>query len=422
MKVLHFNASLKGGAAIGAQRIFDSILPYGPEMHFYSATPINRANFHVYNPGGAGGTLQQLLNRIKLSLYYRNLSVITTGKLKEFEKFTPAQMPFVSPMPMDSGMPDIIHLHWTSEMIDFPSFFKSIPNNIPIVWTCHDMNPFTGGCHYAWGCEKFKQQCQACPQIVGSSTKDESTKAQTTKIKALHGKQLHIVGNSHWMAGEASKSTVFSHAKSFQAIHCPVDVEAFFPLNKSEAKRILGIADDAKVISFGAAVFDTKRKGFSILIDALKEVYANEPKLECLVFGAALLQPHEAGNLPLRYMGYVESALLQRIVYSAADVFVIPSLQEAFGQTALEAMACGTAVVGFDTGGIPDMIKHGETGLLAENGNKEALTQAITTLLEDEALRNAMAVKAHQFATENFNYARIGKQYFDVYTNALANR
>jgi glycosyltransferase involved in cell wall biosynthesis len=420
LKVLFFNASAKGGAAIAAQRIFKALLPLVPGMHYYSLDGNTDAHFHTMPPFKADNGANSIVNRLKWSLYYRHLGKITQGKLGKYEKFTLAHLPIETPVPTNFGMPDLVHLHWTSEMIDYPSFFKSLPKHVPVVWTCHDMNPFTGGCHYTWGCERFEQQCHSCPQLAVSGPKDASFQSQKLKIEALSGHSVHIVGNSHWMEGQARKSSIFKDSVSFQTIHNPVNTDEYIPIDTELAKQALGLPQTAKVIAFGAERFDNERKGFALLIEALKQVYAQQPDAYCVVFGMG--QSFEGADAlpPMRYMGFVESVWLQRVIHSAADVFVIPSQQEAFGQTALEAMACGTPAVGFDVGGIGDMIVPGETGLLAPAGNHEALATAILSLLQNDELRANLGAKARTFAAENFNMQRQGELYFELYKNAVA--
>jgi glycosyltransferase involved in cell wall biosynthesis len=420
LKVLFFNASAKGGAAIAAQRIFKALLPLVPDMQYYSLDGNTDTHFRTMPPFKAENGANSIVNRLKWSLYYRQLGKITQGKLGKYEKFTLAHLPIETPVPTDFGMPDLVHLHWTSEMIDYPSFFKSLPKHVPVVWTCHDMNPFTGGCHYTWGCEGFEKQCQHCPQLAISGAKDASYQGQQMKLQSLNGHPLHIVGNSHWMEVQARKSSVFGSALSFQTIHNPLNTDEYIPIDKELAKMALGLPLTAKVIAFGAERFDNERKGFSLLMAALKKVYAQQPDAYCVVFGMGQSIDEAYALPPMRYIGFVESVWLQRVIYSAADVFVIPSQQEAFGQTALEAMACGTPAIGFDVGGIGDMIVPGETGLLAPAGNHEALATAITSLLQNNEMRLGMGAKARMFAVENFNMLRQGEQYFELYKTAVA--
>lgn len=419
MNVLHFNASLKGGAAIAALRICNSLKPFVEQMTFYSLTGDGGPD-HRKMPGfQQQGGVSDLVSRLKWSMYYRKLNQVTAGKLNKYEKFTPAEIPIKTTLPVNSGQPDLIHLHWTSDMINHPSFFASVPNNLPVVFTCHDMNPFTGGCHYTWGCDKFAKNCGNCPQLAVSGTNDLSAKTHSIKTNVLHNKQVHVVGNSYWIEEQAKKSRVFASAKSFQTVHYPIDTELFKPLDKAAAKAILGLPADARVVSFGAERFDNQRKGFKPLLQALERIKENIPALECLVFGGGNAAEGSSQSLPLRYMGFVGSGYLQRIIYSASDVFIIPSLEEAFGQTALEAMACGTPVVGFETGGIVDMIEHGKTGYLATCGDANSLAEQITAMLNNDEQRVQMGKNAREKAVDNFNEARQGALYFEVYKNAL---
>lgn len=417
MKVLHFNASIKGGAAIAAHRIFEAIAPKVDEAYFYSAGDVGKDLYELM-PAFKGH--KSIADRIKWSLFYRHLSKATAGKQNMYEKFTPASLPINTPLPLQHGIPDIIHLHWTSEMIDYASFFASVPDDIPIVWTCHDMNPFTGGCHYTWGCNKFEKECGTCPQLNVSGPNDLSAKTQAIKVNALKGKQLHVVGNSYWIEEQSRKSKVFAGAISYQTIHNPVETNLFVPLDKVKAKEILGLPDGAQVIAFGAERFTNERKGFALLIEALKEVKRKVPNAYCLVFGGGNGLETNDDLPPIKYMGFVDSVWLQRIVHSAADVFVIPSRQEAFGLTALEAMACATPVVGFDTGGIGDMITNEKTGLLAEVDNKSALANGIIRLLQQDELRKRLGANARVLAAEQFNMERQGALYFDLYNKAIA--
>lgn len=354
-------------------------------------------------------------------MYYRYLGKITKGKQAKFEKFTLAKLPIETPVPTENGMPDLVHLHWTSDMIDYPSFFKSLPAQVPIVFTCHDMNPFTGGCHYTWGCERFKTQCKNCPQLAVSGTADAAARTQQIKLDALRQHPVHVVGNSNWIENQARQSNIFAKAASFQTIHNPLDTNEYIPLDKALAKQMLGLPPEAKVVAFGAERFENERKGFRVLMEAMKQVYVHEPNTHCVVFGMGQSMGGLAGLPPMQFMGFVESAWLQRIIHSAADVFVIPSLEEAFGQTALEAMACGTPAVGFDTGGIGDMIIPGQTGLLAAAGSKDSLAAAIVALLENNDLRLQLGANARAFAVDNFNMKRQGALYYELYLKALQN-
>ena len=312
---------------------------------------------------------------------------------------------------------DIYHLHWISGFVDLPSFFKAV--NKPLVWTLHDMFPFTGGCHYSNGCEKYETHCNRCPQLGSSSEKDLSYSIWARKSKAFSGfnKRIIIRADSHWLANEARKSSLFKDL-DIDTIHYGIETEEFIPRDKFACRKALNIPDNSRVIVFGAPGIDNPRKGFNQLLEALlklRNIYSN---LFLLSFGSGTL-PANIG-IPNLHLENVENNHLLSLIYNCADVFVIPSLQEAFGQTALEAMSCGVPVAGFNTGGIPDMIENGITGYLAETGNTEDLTDAINQLLKmDNNEYQKMADKCREKVLTGFTLSHQAEKYIEVYQNLL---
>ena len=179
-------------------------------------------------------------------------------------------------------------------------------------------------------------------------------------------------------------------------------------------RETLGIAADAPVVLFVAENVADRRKGMAHLVKALQRVKEVCPNVQ-LVCAGRMADAHQFEGLPVVQVGSIDNDHLLALLFSSADVFVIPSVEEAFGLTALEAMACGTPVVGFDTGGIPDMVRHGKTGLLAPVGDVESLANAIRTLLEDGALRQRMAVECRETVLREFTLERQASAYVGLY-------
>jgi glycosyltransferase involved in cell wall biosynthesis len=228
------------------------------------------------------------------------------------------------------------------------------------------MNPFTGGCHYSWECKKYRSQCNDCPQLGQQGKGDLSEKNFKLKLTSLKNKNLHIVGDSTWLTKEAQNSPVFANVKSFRTIHYSIDFDIFRPANnRKEILKKHDIPENAFVLSFGAADFTNRRKGFPELIDTLKIIKQKSANIHCLVFGEGKFETNNKELPPFHFTGHLTPNELTGI-YSTADIFIIPSLYEAFGLTAVEAMACGTPVIGFNTGGIPDSVKKGISGWLIE--------------------------------------------------------
>jgi len=418
MQIAQFNTVLGGGAAIAARRLHDSLEEYSVDsvFCFRQGNPPGPTYRSFYGTGGfAPSQIKKLFFRKASSL----LSLLASRKSVEgYDIFTyPGLFHGMKNLKYFSSVPDILHLHWVAYFIDFPSFFRSLPESIPIVWTLHDMNAFTGGCHYSWGCDRFQTKCHHCPQLERPSNRDLSRKGFDIKVDSLKNKNLHVVADSYWLENQARSSTILKDARSIQTIHYGLDVDVFSPDDKIQSKRALGIDPDRVVVAFGADSISWRRKGMKELQAALRLLQVDN--LSLLLFGQGI--PGESDNkFHTIHMGPIQSEHRLRNVYSAADIFVIPSLYEAFGQTALEAMACGTPVVGFDTGGIPDMVKPGETGLLAQVGDHVDLAEKIQYMIDNSEDRSRMGTNARVLVENDFTLAKQARSYIKLYESILS--
>lgn len=417
MQIVHFNTQLTGGAAIAARRLHDSLAEYSVDsvFCFRQGNPPDPTYIPFY---GSRGFSPSQINK----LFFRKMNglfsqFVSWRGVKGYDIFTyPSLLHGMKNLNFLSTVPEILHFHWVAHLIDFPSFFQALPESIPIVWTLHDMNPFTGGCHYSWGCDRFQITCHNCPQLVRPSDMDLSRKGFDIKLESLRNMNLHVVANSYWQENQARSSTIFKHARSIQTIHCGLDIDVFSPDDKIRSKKLLGIDPDKIVIAFGADSILWPRKGMKELQEALRLLQADN--LCLLLFGEGALDERK-NNFPTINTGPIQSEARLRTVYSAADIFVIPSLYEAFGLTALEAMACGTPVVGFDTGGIPDVVKHVETGLLVRVGDHIDLAEKLQHLIDNTDERLHMGTNARKLAESCFTLEKQAKKYIELYESIL---
>jgi glycosyltransferase involved in cell wall biosynthesis len=215
------------------------------------------------------------------------------------------------------------------------------------------------------------------------------------------------------MAKEARASSLFKDVP-VEVIPNGLDPDRFFPRNTHGVATALGIPADHRIVLFVAS--DTRaRKGFDLLDKALSVLGAEKTTL--LSVGGD--EPELESDLPHVHAGYVESDLLLSVFYSLADVFVIPSRQDNLPNTVLESMACGTPVVGFDIGGIPDMVRPGETGWLAEQEDVRALRLAIENALSDEAKRERMAKRCREVVEREYALAVQAKAYNNLYRKVI---
>jgi glycosyltransferase involved in cell wall biosynthesis len=311
---------------------------------------------------------------------------------------------------------DVINLHWVSGFLDYESFFRQVPRTTPIVWTLHDMNPFTGGCHYNLGCDRYLEGCGTCPQLGSSDEHDLSSaiwKRKRAVFSQLDPSRLKIVAPSRWLACEAKRSALFSRFP-IAVIPYGLDVnDCFVPRDQEPIRDLLGIPRNARVVLFLAETTNNPRKGFDLLIDAIGRSANAVSDLFLVSLGSS--KPSIDIPLPWLHLGSLDNDRFLSMVYSAADLFVICSVQDNLPNTVLEAMACGVPVVGTDVGGIPDMVRTGINGLTVPGGDAQALAHAICEILNDRNLSRKMGAAGRQIAVDEYSLELQATRYAELY-------
>jgi len=318
---------------------------------------------------------------------------------------------------------DIIHLHWINHGFLSPKFLAQLDElEKPIVWTFHDSNAFTGGCHVRYSCEHFHKECGFCPLLKNSHKDDISHKTWVRKKNAYSELNCHIVAPSRWMA----QSVKFSSLMGFREVSVipnTIETQVFKPYKKDEAKRMLKIAPEKFVLMSGFMPSkNDKHKGTSYLIEALADLSTRpgviKEDIELVIFGNK-----DQANMPdfpfkTTFLGTISNDEHLAKCYSAADVFITPSLEDNLPNTVMEALACATPVVAFNTGGIPDMVKHLENGYIAEYQNAEDLATGIEWLYQDE---NAPEIQkeARKSILMHFSEAVIAEKHLNLYQSIL---
>jgi len=234
-------------------------------------------------------------------------------------------------------------------------------------------------------------------------------------LRPPHGR-LAFVANSVW-SGEQARHSALTKDRTVEVIHYGLDQDVFSPRKRREAREALGIGAEESVLLFAAHDLSLVHKGGRCLRDALVNVCGQRP-IRLLTMGGGHFQS-VSGHCHTHF-GQVESDELQAVLYQAADLFVIPSLEEAFGQTALEAIACGTVVAGFAVGGIGDIVQNELNGLLVMRGDSNALGHAIMRLLKDEALRLRWQEACEAWVKARFSFDRNATAYHALYESLLA--
>lgn len=282
---------------------------------------------------------------------------------------------------------DVINLHWVAKFLSVESIAQLLNLGKPVVWTLHDQNPFTGGCHYTAGCQKYRDDCRECPQLKRDGFQIPFH-VLGKKLK-LWNKNLVIVTPSRWLAHCARQSRLFRDLR-IEVIPNSLETELFKPISKPHAKQELGLNPHAFTLLLGAYTGFEKRKGYRELVDTLVRCLKNERfrKLsrEGLVNLLAFGPPQEDLKeffMDIKSFGYITDPQQLAIMYSAADAFLLPSREDNLPNTMLESMACGTPVLSFEIGGMPDMIENGVTGYLAPAFDTEKYAELILKVAFD---------------------------------------
>ena len=316
---------------------------------------------------------------------------------------------------------NIVHLDWIANNFVDIKKLKSI--KVPIVWTLHDVWPLTGGCHCNLNCNKWITGCGVCPQLCSSDIKDISHYSWKTKDKSLNTiKNLTVIAPSKWLTSMAKKSTFFKNAK---VVNIPnaVDINLFRNNAKNKAKNFFGIPSNKNVILFGANSFiKATYKGLDLLLEALKIIKnLSEEDYHLLLFGDSKI-PHDFSglNFEITLSGRLDTEKQLVNVYNAADVFVGPSRQDNFPSTFLEASACAIPCVGFDVGGIPEIVEHQKTGYIAKSFDTSDLAKGIIWCTENNQ-NNELGLSARTKIVNNFSFDIIAKKHKELYRGIIDN-
>ncbi|MCC6461972.1 MAG: glycosyltransferase family 4 protein [Saprospiraceae bacterium] len=318
---------------------------------------------------------------------------------------------------------DVLHLHWINQgFLSLKNIRQLAETGKPVVWTLHDMWVFTGGCHYSGECRAYRQACGHCPYLRRPGVGDLSQRIWSNK-KRLFPKNIHFVTCSDWLAEEARSSGLLRDYP-VHSIPNSIDTEVFkpaLPEARAQLRRQQGIAPEALVVLFVAMKVREERKGFSYLLDALQRLKSSHPELpvEILVMGQSAPEDLSRLPYPAHSLGMLRDPLEIASAYGAADVFVIPSLEDNLPNTVMEALACGTPVVGFQTGGIPQMVEHLAQGYIAPQRDSEALAAGLQWVLQGPIPLAELRAAAREKVSRHYANNVVAARYLDLYRQVL---
>lgn len=311
--------------------------------------------------------------------------------------------------------PDIINLHWVCDrFINIKGVHDLAATGIPLVWTLHDMWPFTGGCHFSGGCEEYTRSCGSCPVLGSNEDDDISHDLLNQKLEHFRGVVKNIAVPSNWMADCARRSSVFSSAH-VEVIANNVPAEGYDADYTAQCRSEFGFSAADRVILFGAENLADERKGGRYLLEALR-LFDSPENIKLLVFGENSEHAKALTDFDVTCCGKLKPGQMRKL-YTAADVFVAPSVEDNLPNTIAESLVCGTPVVAFKVGGIPDMITDAENGFLATPFDIKELYVKVYEALEVFAAKsfatkissNAIAKYSPEQQVERYNqfYQRI---------------
>lgn len=429
LRVVHVSThDAVGGAARAARRLHAGLLRMGHDSTMFVAhQKSSDPTVQVFQPTvSPGKRLERQGRRAEIQEDFARYEESRPEIYHIGDSFNDDRSPFGAEPLEQLPECDVVNLHVISGFIDHQAFFSSIPEHTPVVWTLHDMNSFTGGCHYDYGCGKHTANCGACPQLGSHDEEDLSRQSWRRKHEVysqIDKDCLHVVGASRWLADEARRSSLLG---SFPVTTIPysLDTQTFAPRDRPDSRFSLDLPQDARVVLFLTDSIVTRRKGFALLAEALNGL-KDVPGLLLVSIGnnpAVLENPPIVESIPHRHFDFIHDDHLISTIYSAADLFVIPSLQENLPQTTLEAMSCGTPSVGFDVGGIPDLVRPGVTGELIPVGDVGALRDGIRSLLKDEEKLAQLSANCRRVVVEEYAHDVQAGRYAELYRSLIGAR
>jgi glycosyltransferase involved in cell wall biosynthesis len=401
-----------GGAALATLRLHEALRNVGVDSQLLVQTKLTNSESVVLATNGASiirTRTQQLLDSVPVRLY--------AGRQKQ-QLFSPAFVPDAVGRALDKLVPDVVHLFWiTSGFLRIETVARI---GKPIVWTLHDMWPFTGGCHYDGECGRYQDRCGKCPMLGSSVAFDLSWWTLRRKRVAWDKVQITVVATSRWLAECARRSSLFGR-RQIEVLPNGIDTTKYKPMEKGAARRAFNFPGSKRLILFSAGAVADGRKGFSLLCAALKQPSFKTLARECelVVLGDSKGISRSEIDVPTHFIDPLKDEISQVVLYSAADVLVAPSVQENLSNTVMEALACGLPAVAFNIGGMPDLITHRDSGYLASAFSITDLAVGLEWVLESSDRLRSLSEGARQEAVRKYNATDIAMKYRKLYEGLI---
>ncbi len=405
MKVLHLwkgdSGHCGGGGSVAMYRLHCSLSEAGIDSRILCERKTTDApQIQVFQRSLSSKILEKLLQQITSRLGLNDIHRLSSFQLKQHEAY------------LDT---DIVHFHGFHGFINYLAL-PALTRDKPAVFSLCDMWAMTGHCSYSFDCDRWKIGCGKCPYPdVHPAIKRDATHLEW-KLKdwVYSHSNLIIVSKSKWTTKLAQQSMLNRYP--IYEIYNGINTEVYQPLAKKQCRLELGIPLGKRILMFAALNLNDYRKGGDLLVKALQNLPASfKAKTVLLTFGRGSEAIAEAVEMPILNLGYISDDERKAIAYSAADLFLFPTRAETFGNVALESIACGVPVVSFKVGGVPDHIRPGITGYLAEPENTQDFRDGIIQLLENEDLRYQMSKQCRAITVQEYNSKLSAQRHIEIY-------
>lgn len=420
MNIVQLSTSDMGGAGIAAKQLHLQLLNNHVNSTFLTKVKLGNdiQGHQIITPEKKKGLMNAIVNRLSNTIKYRfpffdnNLNYYLKNRKSGFEYFS---FPFsdIDLTSVDSVRnADIVHLHWISDgFVDYKNVFSL---NKKYVWTLHDMNPFTGGCHSSDGCMKFQTNCNYCFQLEGTPDEYISYKILDYKLNALSkldDDQLTIITPSQFLSDLSKTSKCFSRFK-----HVVIPNVIDFPMENTlqpECRRKLGIGDDKMVFLFVAHHVGNVRKGIYVLKEALAQL-SHKENIRLITIGEK--SGLQIAGIETIELGFLTDKLKIKEAYTAADAFLLPSMGENFPNTIVESLITGTPVIASNVGGIPEQVND-KNGILAEANSVKDWVRALNYFIDHKQNYNREEIE--HIAKSKYDVNRITEEHLKIYQDLI---